>query len=199
MPRWAETTVRRRPANLQRGFSLLELVVVIILVILLFLVAFDRLMPLRGQAESAHVATTVGTLRSALGMITAERVVKEGISALSSLEGENPMALLDETPSNYIGEIESADRSSVPRGSWYFERDSGRLGYRVRYPQYLDEPGNQAVHLTWRVTLGFTDENGNGVYEPDVDSAHSVGLRSLHDRAWQNIEPSKTAVASDPE
>lgn len=197
VPRWAETTSSRYPGFSQRGFSLLELVIVIILVILLFLVAFDRLMPLRGQAEAAHVATTIGALRSALGMTTAERVVDEGISTLSGLAGENPMTLLDEPPGNYMGEIESADSETVPRGSWYFERDSGRLGYRVRYPQYLQEPDDEAVHLAWRVTLGFNDKNENGAYDPDIDSAHSIGLRSLHDRTWQNMNVSEAATTSN--
>ncbi|WP_376695288.1 hypothetical protein [Wenzhouxiangella sp. EGI_FJ10305] len=197
MPRWAETTSSRCPRGTQRGFSLLELVIVIILVILLFLVAFDRLMPLRGQAEAAHVASTIGTLRSALGMATAERVVDEGISALPGLAGENPMALLDEVPGNYIGEIESADSETVPLGSWYFERDSNQLGYRVRYPQYLQDPDDEAVHLAWRVTLGFNDKNENGAYDPDIDSAHSIGLRSLHDRTWQNMNVSEAATTSN--
>lgn len=182
--------------RIQRGFTLLELIIVIILVVLLFLVAFDRLLPLRGQAEAAHVGSTVGTLRSALGMTTAQRVLDDGISQLSEMNGSNPMGLLAETPDNYIGEIESANDEEVQRGQWYFERATDRLGYRVRYPQYLEQPVDESVHLTWRVTLSFTDKDGNGAYDPGIDAVHGLDLRALHDRAWQTINMPE-AIASD--
>lgn len=195
---WAESCGRGQ-SSIQRGFTLLELIIVIILVVLLFLVAFDRLLPLRGQAEAAHVASTVGTLRSALGMSTAQRVLEDGISGLSELNESNPMALLAKPPDNYMGEIESADDEEVPRGRWYFERASDRLGYRVRYPQYLQQPGDDTVHLTWRVTLSFTDKDGNGEYDPGIDAAHGLDLLTLHDRAWQTINmPEAIATDSPP-
>lgn len=198
MRHWAECRGRGQ-SRIQRGFTLLELIIVIILVILLFLVAFDRLLPLRGQAEAAHVDNTVGTLRSVLGMTTAQRVLDNGISGLSELNGSNPMALLAKTPDNYIGEIESANDEEVQRGQWYFERATDRLGYRVRYPRYLQQPVDESVHLTWRVTLSFTDKDGNGEYDPGIDAVHGLDLRALHDRAWQTINmPEAIATDSPP-
>jgi prepilin-type N-terminal cleavage/methylation domain-containing protein len=196
--RWAECRGRGQ-SQVQRGFTLLELIIVIILVILLFLVAFDRLLPLRGQAEATHVDSTVGTLRSALGMTTAQRILDHGISELSEMNGINPMALLAKAPDNYIGEIESANDEAVQRGQWYFERTTDRLGYRVRYPQYLKPPADETVHLTWRVTLRFTDKNGNGEYDPDIDAARGLDLLTLHDRAWQAVNmPEALVTDSSP-
>lgn len=196
MPRWAELT---RPApRSQRGFTLLELIIVIVLVVLLFLVAYDRLLPLRGQAEAAHVASTIGTIRSSLGLTVAQRVLEDGVSGLPEIAGGNPMNLLGSTPNNYMGEIESADDEQIPRGNWYFERATGKLGYRVRYPQYLLPPSNETVLLTWRVIISFTDNNDNGEYDPDIDAAHGIELRALHDRTWQNIDPEAIATDTPP-
>ena len=55
-----------------RGFTLLELVVVICLVAILFTVAANRLWGLQVLAEQAAMDTVVGNLRSALGMKVAE-------------------------------------------------------------------------------------------------------------------------------
>lgn len=168
----------------------------IILVVLLFLVAADRLLPLRGEAEAAHVASTIGTLRSALGMTAAERIVDHGPSGLPDLAAGNPMNLLATVPDNYIGELESAEVSQVPPGRWYFERDTGRLGYRVRYPQYLEPPSDEAVHLAWQVMLDFRDNDSNAEYNPDIDTVRGIGLRVRHEHAWQNIDMPE-AIATD--
>ena len=50
----------------ERGFSLLELVVVIILISVLAVFALDRLLALRFEAERIGVQSVVGALRSGL-------------------------------------------------------------------------------------------------------------------------------------
>jgi len=151
------------------GFTLLELVIVITLIVLLFLTAWHRLMPLRGDAEAAHVTSVVGNLRSALGLATAERVTIEGIDALDSLEAINPMTLLDQAPDTYIG-VDPADPAP---GSWYFDDDMRELRYRVRYPQYMQGRPQAPVDLAWRVVLAIDDDKPKG-----------IRLRALHTYRW---------------
>ena len=124
MRRWAEPG--RTSAN-QSGFTLLELIIVITLVIAAVPDRLVALMPLRGSAEAAHVATTVGTLRSALGMHVAERIVTDSLDAVAELDGGNPMQLLEQPPASYIGEVETSG-ADIPPGSWFFETQPGRLG-----------------------------------------------------------------------
>ena len=50
----------------ERGFSLLELLIVIVIISVLLVVAIDRLLILRFEAERATVRTVIGALRSAL-------------------------------------------------------------------------------------------------------------------------------------
>ncbi len=184
MRRWAESG--GAGAN-QSGFTLLELVIVIVLVILLFLSAWWRLMPLRGSAEAAHVAATVGTLRSALGMHVAERIVTDSLGAVAELDDANPMRLLERPPATYIGEVETNGAEIAP-GSWYFESSAGRLGYRVRHPQYLVEAAQAPVDLYWGVRVRRGGQS---------DSIRAVVLEPLHDRRWQPFDAE--AEVTDPQ
>lgn len=194
VPHWAETTSRQYPAATQRGFSLLELVIVIILVILLFLVAFDRLLPLRGQAEAAHVATVIGGLRSAVGLEAASRVVDEGLPGLAGIEGSNPMAFLQEWPETYIGPVRDSHEPEIDPGTWYFERKSGTVGYRVRFPEYLEQAPERPVDLRWRIELDFEDRNGNGRFDPETDRARGVRLKPLDPYNWPDQSRGRPAV-----
>ncbi len=153
----------------QHGFTLLELVIVITLISLLFLTAWNRLMPLRGDAEAAHVASVIGNLRSALGLATAERVVTEGMHALESLREINPMTLLNEAPDTYIG----ANPAETAPGNWYFDAETRELHYRVRYPQYLEGQPQPPVDLSWQVILDAED-----------NKPKSIRLRALHAQRW---------------
>lgn len=182
MPRWADPVSRLRAR--QRGFSLLELVVVIILVVILFLVAFDRLLPLRGDAEAAHVATVIGGLRSAIGLEAATRVSREGLPALAELEGINPMTLLQDWPDTYIGETGDVGGTEISPGTWYFESESEALVYRVRFPQYLEGEPERPSELRWRVTLQYEDADGSGRFEPESDRPRGLRLVPLDTYEW---------------
>ncbi len=171
------------PPGIQ-GFSLLELVIVIILVVLLFTVALNRLAPLRGDAEAAHVATVIGSLRSAIGMEAASRVVREGPQGLAELEGINPMTLLQEVPEQYVGIRRTGQSNDIPAGAWYFDDDVGVLVYRVRFPQYLEDSPTAPVELRWQVRLQFEDLSESGAFDPEQDRVRGLGLRSLHDHRW---------------
>lgn len=196
VPRWVEAA----PATSnQSGFTLLELVIVIILVMVLFLTAWWRLMPLRGDAEAAHVATTVGTLRSALGLAVTERIVKESLENAAELEASNPMKLLGQTPSNYIGEIEPDAHPAIEGGRWYFDPSERLLHYRVRFPQYLEDPSVEPpVDLSWRVQLNYRDSDGNGAFDASVDSLRGIGLEALDNLGWPDPEENIPEAVETP-
>ncbi|QOC23833.1 prepilin-type N-terminal cleavage/methylation domain-containing protein [Wenzhouxiangella sp. AB-CW3] len=175
MPHWAERS--RCTKRRQQGFTLLELIIVIILVVALFLVAMQRLFPLRGDAEAAHVTSVTGTLRSALGMEAAARVVREGLPAIIELEAGNPMQLLAERPDNYLGELSTPD--DVPPGYWYFDNSANVLGYRVRFPQYLEGAPDDPVHLHWQVQVEYGSESRDD-RTPTPRGLHLVALHQYH-------------------
>ncbi|NBB91649.1 MAG: prepilin-type N-terminal cleavage/methylation domain-containing protein [Gammaproteobacteria bacterium] len=180
--RWDDRPTAQRSSS---GFTLFELIIVIVLVGLLFLVASWRLLPLRGDAEAAHVATTVGAMRSALGLEVAERIVDDSLESAAELQGSNPVALLGRAPANYIGEVDSANSADIPAGSWYFHRATGELRYRVRFPRYLARPApGESVDLSWKVRLRYLDHDDDGHYDPRMDELRGIALEALDNPIW---------------
>lgn len=150
MPRWARP---QHPVDLARGRGLLDTAIVVCLLSVLLLIASQRLLPLRGEAEAAHVTTVIGQLRSALGLTAAEMILREGVDSLQRLPGSNPVALLEEAPRNYRGEISVEQSVQVDPGSWYFVPATGHLGYRIRHPQYRADPSSTSGDRLWRIEL----------------------------------------------
>lgn len=172
-------------------FSLLELVVVIILVVVLVITALENLLPLRGQAESARFAQTLGALRGALGLTVSERVLRGGLPAVAGLANENPFTWLAVAPDGYTGAAGQLDPAALPPGGWGFDEQSHTLIYRVRYPEYLQGGRPAPPHLRLAVRLKYTDRNGNRRFD-DADSLQGVALVALDDYAWVVPDGSET-------
>lgn len=172
-------------------FSLLELVVVIILVVVLVITALENLLPLRGQAESARFAQTLGALRGALGLSVSERVLRGGLPAVAELANENPFTWLAVAPDGYIGATGQLDPAALPPGGWGFDEQSHTLIYRVRYPEYFQGGDPDLPHIRLAVRLNYADRNGNRRFD-DADSLHGVALVALDDYAWVVPEASET-------
>ncbi len=141
----------------QRGMLLLELVLVVILVALLFMVAIDRLLPLRGQAEGAAVLGSLGAMQASLGSEVADRVLRGGSDALLAFENANPVDFLSRPPAGYRGPMASVDAAALAPGEWAFDRGRGVLVYRVRFSDQfrgslLDPPRGE-----WKIELQYRD------------------------------------------
>jgi prepilin-type N-terminal cleavage/methylation domain-containing protein len=170
----------RRP----RGFSLLELVIVIVIISVLLVLAISRLLALQVDAERVTMQTVVGTLRSAIGIKVAEDIVKMDIADLRSYQGANPMKLLAQLPPNYLGELDGADPASLEDGNWYFDKRAGMLVYLVRNKGYFmgGQPNPPRARFVMR--LIYSDKNGNGVFDPGVDSIEGLSLDPVEPYSW---------------
>ncbi|HEX7029433.1 MAG TPA: type II secretion system protein [Gammaproteobacteria bacterium] len=152
-----------------RGFTLWELMVVVALVVIFFVAAIENLLPLRAEAERAAVGTTVGSLKSALGMETVRRAMARGNETLDMMAGANPMNWLAVAPANYSGTID--EFHDVPRGHWGFHAASGTLFYRVRYPEYFDGSFAEPPGLRFRVVAERgAQRNLSGVKLEQIDA-----------------------------
>lgn len=174
--------LRDRRAESQRGILLFEIVLVVILISLLFLIALERLLPLRGQAEEAAVVASVGAMQSALGMHVAERVLHEGIESLGAFERSNPVELMSRPPGGYIGALPTVDAQQLQGGQWAFARDRGVLVYRVRYPQYFSGGLMDPPRAEWRIGLQYDDADGAR------QALRGVVLEPLAEADWP-VEP----------
>ena len=106
--RHKDKMLRENISKKQQGFTLLELVVVIVIISILGLFAIDRLFAIRNAAERAAVKQVVGTIKSALGIEVARLALAGKLSAVAKLDKTNPLALLSQTPANYLGEKEKS-------------------------------------------------------------------------------------------
>jgi prepilin-type N-terminal cleavage/methylation domain-containing protein len=135
----------------QNGFTLLELIIVVVLVVLLFGFAAMKLLPLRGAAEQAHVLHTVGALRAGLGLQATSRVLDRQVDGLRQLGDENPLDWLAITPPvSTAGTVDAMER-----GRWLWIEERRELVYRLRYPEYVEGAWNHEwlrfqVHLEQR-------------------------------------------------
>lgn len=163
-----------------RGFSLFELVVVVCLIAILFTVAADRLWQLQVSAEKAAMDSVVGTLRSALGMKVAQLFVRNDAAGLQALQGSNPMALLAETPGNYLAEQPAG---GSPRGSWYYDAVSRELVYRVKNEAYFRGPDGRP-EARFRVRVTYDDRNRNGRFDAGREGITGVRLTEVGQYAW---------------
>ena len=107
----------------QRGFTLIELVVVMVILALLAAVAVPKFMDLQKQAEAASVKKVIGNLRSALSIRVAQGLVNSEDLAPLAYNGPAPHTsrlvvmqdLLSNKPESYIGE----HNNSTQRGAWF--------------------------------------------------------------------------------
>lgn len=168
----------------QQGFTLLELVLVVLIISIMGLIAIDRLLNYRIDAERAMIQTVIGNIRSGLGMEIAERVAKDEIGTINNLEHTNPMELLAQPPNNYIGEIDNESEVNKD-GVWYFDTTESALVYRVRFGDYFKTPLSGPPRVRHRIKLVYTDNNRNNRFDPGIDHVSGLDLVPLEDYEWE--------------
>lgn len=173
-----------RASSGSAGFTLLELIVVVIIVALLITVAIGRLMILQADAERVTMETVVGTLRSALGIRVAEAIVRQDLNGLRALVASNPMDQLAEVPASYLGAFDHPDADRLEDGHWYFDRSAGELVYLVRNKAYFSGGSANPPRVRFAVQLVYSDRNHNGRFDERVDSVEGLRLAPLEAYAW---------------
>jgi prepilin-type N-terminal cleavage/methylation domain-containing protein len=141
------------PALRRRGFTLIELTVVICIVAVLAVVLLERLMRIQELAEKTAMEQNLAAINVALTMKFAALVTARRGREISREVGANPVDLLARPPQNYLGELAKVDAGSLPPRSWYFDRDSGDLVYIPGRTRFLTEPLDAPSGLRFRVML----------------------------------------------
>lgn len=115
----------------QKGFTLFEMVVAISSIVILYMVAEQRLNDLPAAAERASFLGILEQIKTGVHVEMITRMTKGARGSLRSMENQNPMNYLLEKPSNYLGEYELVTDELRRRNAWYFERSTGELVYLV--------------------------------------------------------------------
>ena len=166
------------------GFSLVELMVVVIASLILTGALLDRVLPLIGRAQRAAFMQVKADLQTALLFEAAERVTRGETAALQDLAERNPMTLLLSPPANYVGSSTQPQADDLPAASWYFDMHTHRLVYRVgRYTRF-DALGGPPGRVELKTELVFDDRSGDGIVEPGPADFRGLRLTPVHAFAW---------------
>lgn len=162
-----------------KGFTLIELVIVITIVVALIAVSLNRLGDYQEQAEKTAMVEVAGTIQNALLMQFGRMVVRGQEAKIGTLESDNPMTWLARVPANYAGEFPGLEPEAVPAGNWAFDLKSHELIY---VPQRTEsfvpaKDGNKWVR--YRVRL---------LYDPLLTGTGSSG-KILAGALFEPVEP----------
>ena len=144
----------------QRGFTLLELAVVVSIIGILAGALLSRINLYQERAEMAAMDTVVGVIRSALGMKLAQLVATGRQAEMSKLATINPMDLLAQKPANYAGEYYSPQNAKISPGNWYFNRKELLLVYIRRTGATFQSATSRPYQYKIELVRGMDDAKG---------------------------------------
>jgi len=148
----------------QAGFSMLELVVVIIIISTLLAIGINKLMKLQVQAERSALENIIGTLQSSIALTISEHVAKDRIPQLEKYISSNPMDLLASQPLNYKGSFAGKPKN-MESASWWFDTRSRYLYYQVANRDYFSTAGEEKGAIKFKILAVYDDNNRNGRFD----------------------------------
>ncbi|WP_321365638.1 type II secretion system protein [uncultured Desulfuromusa sp.] len=141
----------------QRGFTFLELVIVITIMSILGFVALNRYYKLLVDVERTSMEHDLGVMRSAVSMQVAGHYVAGNMAGLKKLAGSNPMDLLSEKPKNYLGVISHYKIEDIEKGSWFYDSKEQALIYLVRNQLYFVSDSEEPVRARFKIYPVYSD------------------------------------------
>jgi general secretion pathway protein G len=169
----------------RQGFSLLELLIVIVIISVLLVAAVDRLLRLRYDAERVTVQSTVAAMRSGLYVEFAASAAGGQSARIDAAPGSNPMERLAEKPESYAGEFYGADPALFEPGTWYFDKRDRAVVYLVRFPEQFVTSLSGPPRLRLSVEPDYDDRDRNGRFDPGRDPVRGLKLVPLEPYYWK--------------
>jgi general secretion pathway protein G len=152
----------RSPRHAPAGFTLIELVISILVVLGLIAVLLDRLLYYQEAAEKARVELEIVTLKLALQARIGALIAEHKVVNYAALARENPVKWLDGPMPGYRGEVGPAQAQLMEGGAWYFERDSAELVYVVSSGRHFSPDGSGRRRIRLHVKLVRAQSGGAG-------------------------------------
>lgn len=134
------------------GFTLFELLGIILLVSVLSLLLYDRFLGYQALAEKTSMEMTVINMRSGLRWQVAELMIEGKADKMAGLLNENPIKWLAAPPPNYIGAFQNPEQHAIPRNAWYFDTRRHELIYKPGRKSIFTTDAAHAAVLRFRVT-----------------------------------------------
>jgi prepilin-type N-terminal cleavage/methylation domain-containing protein len=139
-----------------KGFTLLELVIVIAIIVTLMGLFMNRFMYYQEQAEKTAMQQVAGAIQSALVMQYGQILTRGKPSDVAALAHDNPMNVLQKKPRNYAGEFYDPTPQAVAPGSWMFDLKTRDLIYVVGEGNYFRPGKDGRKWIRFHVALSYT-------------------------------------------
>lgn len=145
------------PKPKEHGFTLIEFVIVIVIIVVLAGLFLVRIPLYQEQAEKAAMQQVEGAIQSALvlryGALMSRGAATE--KELSILATDNPMTWLQKLPPNYMGEYYDPSPRSVAPGHWMFDLKSRELIYVLNQSDNFIPGPDGHKWIRFHVKLGY--------------------------------------------
>ena len=168
----------------QRGFTLIELVVVVAVISILFGIALTKYLGLLVDVDRTSMEENLGAMRSAVALQMLDRIAKGDMAGVVAMAGTDPMSYMAQTPGNYLGALDHPDPAKIAGGDWYFDRSEKEIVYRVDHDRFFRTPLPGPARIVFRIRLVFKDVNRDGIFEPGVDSFEGLSIQSVKPYRW---------------
>jgi hypothetical protein len=178
-----------------RGFSLFEMVVAICSIVILYMVAEERLNQLPGAAERANFYGVLQQVKAGVNFEMVSLLASGRTGEIRELEGRNPMDFLIEGPSNYRGELDVVTDAVERRNAWYFETSTGELVFVVGGAS-ID--GVKVIVAGVPVSLGQIRFKLTNIYSDAEESGESAQRRRTGGLRGERVEGKWQALILAP-
>lgn len=146
----------------QAGFTLIELIVVVCVVVILIGTLLYKVSDYQEQAEKVAMQQVVSALQSALTLEYGNLMTRGKESLVSELLVQNPMDWLQKQPENYSGAFYAPTPGSVAPGNWVFDLRSRQLIYVVDRGEHFKPGPDGYKWVRFHVRLDYSPPLGGG-------------------------------------
>jgi prepilin-type N-terminal cleavage/methylation domain-containing protein len=139
-----------------KGFTLLELVIVIAIIVSLMAFFMERFTYYQEQAEKTAMEQVVAAIQSSLTIQYGQILLHGKPSDVAALAHDNPINLLQKAPHNYAGEFYDPTPLSVPPDNWMFDLRTRDLIYVLGESNYFRPGKDGRKWIRFHVALSYT-------------------------------------------
>ncbi|MEW5904449.1 MAG: prepilin-type N-terminal cleavage/methylation domain-containing protein [Pseudomonadota bacterium] len=161
-----------------KGFTLIELVIVITIIVVMAGVFLTRVPQYQEQAEKAAMEQVAAAIQSALVLRYGTLNVRGAATQqeLARLATDNPLSWLQKMPPNYAGEFFDPLPGAVRPGNWMFDLKSHELIYVLNQSDNFVPGADGKRWIRFHVRLGYEpalgrpaqQELASALFEPVV-------------------------------
>lgn len=162
-----------------KGFTLLELVVSLLVIVILYGVLAVRLGALAESAERAAMYGMLGQIQQQINLRLAKFYIEGAPHKAKQLLTVNPFSWITPLPRLYAGKVENSSDKKLVAGRWYFDTPNRQLIYRVKRNNNIKIEGVSYRNL--RFMLKLNDRSADNVKQGAV---YSIKIQTVTPFEW---------------